>query len=1661
MYSHTLNNWDGSQSQRQLSVVETQKPDEKRSNIVSQQRDGPVYPNAPNTRASSNGVVQGDATNSPNALGNPSRRSIDGVNSKRPNSAPGHKTQCDNSLQEGQEGNQTASTIAALYNGLATTSRSTPIRSHLPQANSRVGPPKQNSSRLHLDTPKSISGDPSRINVSTPSSETISVIPRQIATSSTKSKAQYHTKRPEHAQVLIWINPQSLLNRSMERQEPCQDQLTRPSLHPYAWLYCLLFDLLTDGWKNGKNTTPRLNGNPPGSLTPIQSSRQPSVNSTQVQRTQATPNIVIPHPQNFRAIAPKPSIQQQSSPSTSSTLTSQYVETSRISPSPNPPSTQTPSPTTRHENANRLLHHSYPPKFPSSNLPASSSLLVASSHPSDSLASALSDPLTDYTSADADGSSVDEHDIEILETPPSMRRSQFIAPISPSNQPSTTQHTNNDKSVYDLFTPPPTSPPPQLREIAKRRPASHTRKRQMAYVLVPPLPPKYRALFSSDPGPKPRAQKRRKVQEEGADSEVDRLDKWRRERERRKQREQAEERRRSMMAQSQPQPVASTSKAILPFPSSSTEHRAYELQKRQQKAVISGISMRKLKPKPKPKPETETVLGKEVPRPVDTPNPTSTHPATSASTSYKRVKSSGPSTASTSKTPRASESESDDNNDSQLLIESSEDYGARELKFRCAVHSSVTAIYSNTRFAQKGVLDREFTEWMRLGMKVKRNCFKPEYFFRDLEEIGVVEDTDREEMESGWSVGGPLIWNCPSDEDKSVSQSTARAQKQKKPKKKLLGRFLPAFAPPLPFYFVPPHPVSSPQADRPRIFLSPKAVGLNELRQRREEEVSKTQVDGLSQSPDSETIDTSMPVLEGKERARRSPTLAPQTEAPPYLSEKARGKQKAVDPQPLDISFPQPHIPTSPTNHHHHTSNPTTSQVQLQPVNLHDTFESNMDNYVDFGFSPEKSSDQVNAGDNNSTSSSSKPLPITQPGFGTYSPSIILETANDAFRPEATMGNVLIGSHTFDSHNFGSTVSSTSTFDPRSAYYPFKPPFGTNFVDGEKDDQPTTIDPSFLTRDERQDDEIAPDSELNEGAREEMEGEEESGLNKVSEGLEIAVSEEDAILMDEGEDDQPIINATIAVSSNASTSSQLAVSPPPTTQAPRTPPQTIPSPPRVNARSLSPEFPEYEAGGPSSQVHVSQVQPSRASSHSSSSVYLPARPARSRTRALVIDDDDEDDNEDEREVQQGLVDYVTSSDDNFVGSTGSAGPPVSRRPRRATKATWKKRATMKVGPTTAAPPSTSVSSLPKPKTKKQTAPRRAKEQWPCGEEEAYCHQCRRKTRYLKMSCPCAKKYCNRCMFLRYPQREFVLKLDDSDCPACHDECNCDICTRKRGEEYVSLTVSIAQAGNSLPVLFGGSDEVEEARTPTPDHVVDLSPLPSDVEDIAGPLTFWGTIYDFNGEKYADGFAGPGAKAIVAKVIEGYTGDIQGQAGPNNVEHVDEDEVPISRVFIGTCQPSWRLGKSPIIKEIGKRGKNKGRRIPDEEEFQDSGDTSRWFVGKERMLYLPVVAYAEDLSTPNPFSDLSSLSSLSSLSDESDVEVHAEPTIRTASSSSDPTSYHINDTINATNSIVDVSFDPNAIEAEDTIRALAKALEALGMIVKIGKQVSESMIAGYT
>ncbi|KAI5980940.1 hypothetical protein EDD15DRAFT_2185252 [Pisolithus albus] len=79
-------------------------------------------------------------------------------------------------------------------------------------------------------------------------------------------------------------------------------------------------------------------------------------------------------------------------------------------------------------------------------------------------------------------------------------------------------------------------------------------------------------------------------------------------------------------------------------------------------------------------------------------------------------------------------------------------------------------------------------------------------------------------------------------------------------------------------------------------------------------------------------------------------------------------------------------------------------------------------------------------------------------------------------------------------------------------------------------------------------------------------------------------------------------------------------------------------------------------------------------------------------------------------------------------------------------------------------------------------------------EKTFCHHCRNTTNRLKMRCSngvgsgqaCGKRFCQRCIEKRYPDITFDPFSCSFLCPFCTNTCNCSSCSRKRGEDYVSM-----------------------------------------------------------------------------------------------------------------------------------------------------------------------------------------------------------------------------------------------------------------------------------
>ncbi|KAJ8495406.1 hypothetical protein ONZ45_g12869 [Pleurotus djamor] len=278
-------------------------------------------------------------------------------------------------------------------------------------------------------------------------------------------------------------------------------------------------------------------------------------------------------------------------------------------------------------------------------------------------------------------------------------------------------------------------------------------------------------------------------------------------------------------------------------------------------------------------------------------------------------------------------------------------------------------------------------------------------------------------------------------------------------------------------------------------------------------------------------------------------------------------------------------------------------------------------------------------------------------------------------------------------------------------------------------------------------------------------------------------------------------------------------------------------------------------------------------------------------------------------------------------------------------------------PQSCAPPSTVVwrvhpkdeegRVLPFPEPKKRSF------DWPSGDPNIFCHQCRNKTGLLATSCSCEKRYCIKCIMLRYDDQVYAFDASESNkpCPACMDICNCTSCCSRRKETYVSAkTFSVRIVGQSevfssaatsqpsgrtskKPSTSGTTStskrprvpsekvraSLPEPRKPRPRPVVkeiwepqSLPPVPS-----SGPLTFWGTIYGVSGQKVATGFMG-GQALVVAQPLHPTTftrrPDTPEVSRRSSSSSSSPDPVPNQHIFIGKVQRSWGLGPDPGIED---------------------------------------------------------------------------------------------------------------------------------------------------
>ncbi|KAF8629781.1 hypothetical protein AX17_005560 [Amanita inopinata Kibby_2008] len=310
-------------------------------------------------------------------------------------------------------------------------------------------------------------------------------------------------------------------------------------------------------------------------------------------------------------------------------------------------------------------------------------------------------------------------------------------------------------------------------------------------------------------------------------------------------------------------------------------------------------------------------------------------------------------------------------------------------------------------------------------------------------------------------------------------------------------------------------------------------------------------------------------------------------------------------------------------------------------------------------------------------------------------------------------------------------------------------------------------------------------------------------------------------------------------------------------------------------------------------------------------------------------------------------------------------------------------------------------------------------QYACGPDHTMCHQCRRRTYYLKMKCSCGKFYCNRCFATRYENMPFDQKLPNFMCPACQNTCTCDICTKKRGEVYVSLRprVSAQEAGKEVTVMkprkrksklrwsqldasSSGdapvSEEDEDGEGES-DYAKPIRKKPSPVRRVAAvtrpvapfpptpivgvPGSHWGAVYALTGERITTACVGSQNQNVVVSCSLATLMLASGLKRRSK------------RVFIGHMQPFW--GSGMVARYLDDEDERAVRKMKRDGKGQKKQGGRRLYIGDREMLFKRVVVKPKcdgcgdgrqkDFEEGLPFA-LSPLSSLSSLPDTEDEGV---------------------------------------------------------------------------
>lgn len=218
-------------------------------------------------------------------------------------------------------------------------------------------------------------------------------------------------------------------------------------------------------------------------------------------------------------------------------------------------------------------------------------------------------------------------------------------------------------------------------------------------------------------------------------------------------------------------------------------------------------------------------------------------------------------------------------------------------------------------------------------------------------------------------------------------------------------------------------------------------------------------------------------------------------------------------------------------------------------------------------------------------------------------------------------------------------------------------------------------------------------------------------------------------------------------------------------------------------------------------------------------------------------------------------------------------------------------------------------------------------------EKTFCHHCRNTTNRLKMRCSndvgggqaCGKRFCQRCIEKRYPDITFDRFSRSFLCPFCTNTCNCSSCSRKRGEDYVSMRATSFTGPRIQPNV----NAVQNRTSATP---VSGDASTTAVSKPSAESNFWAHVYNLEEQHLGAAY----------------------REEPSPIPKPLEKRTP--RVFIGRPLKSWKVRSvrdleamsdkvTTFMENLEKQGKGKGKGKAVESPL-------RLFIGNRAALHEP-------------------------------------------------------------------------------------------------------------